>query len=435
MASQPSYSASGFLLDYRPTLGASDGGWGRASGTRREPFHGGSNAASFGNCSCVALPPASMQSCCVRSRKHGPNLPKQRHPESVKSLSQIRTDNGVPVTDSYDYAADSNRLLQIDDGSQTQNLTYDAVGNPISRGEDSYTYSVRNRLVAVHRQGALLADYTHNGQGQRVIKTVHDAQGATTTYFVYDPQGNIIAEADGTGQITREYVYANGERLALIDTATSAVYYYHNDHLGTPRALTDETGAVVWRGDYTPFGKVTETLALVEQPFRFPGQYADQETGLYYNYFRGYDPSLGRYLQSDPRGILVDYSDPQRQVAYEAGVPIVERDILSSLNHPYGYSGQNSINYFDETGEWFKVILPAIGIGVGLYCYDKGIKLCAEAFPRHRELDHPDRRLFMQCTSSVAKVVGLGMGISTSPLGAAATGLSNPSECEDDEEC
>jgi RHS repeat-associated protein len=40
-------------------------------------------------------------------------------------------------------------------------------------------------------------------------------------------------------------------------------------------------------------------------PLRFPGQYADDETGYSYNYFRFYDPSIGRYLQSDPLGIAV----------------------------------------------------------------------------------------------------------------------------------
>ena len=78
--------------------------------------------------------------------------------------------------------------------------------------------------------------------------------------------------------------------------------YFHNDHLGTPQVLTDNTQAVVWKGEYDPFGKVTETVNTVEQNLRFPGQYYDQETGLHYNYFRTYDPSTGRYVRGQGSG-------------------------------------------------------------------------------------------------------------------------------------
>ncbi len=83
----------------------------------------------------------------------------------------------------------------------------------------------------------------------------------------------------------------------------AATYYYHTDHLGTPQAVTDINQTVVWRGNYDPFGEVTEQVALVEQNIRFPGQYFDQETGLHYNYFRDYDTLLGRYIESDPIGL------------------------------------------------------------------------------------------------------------------------------------
>ena len=80
------------------------------------------------------------------------------------------------------------------------------------------------------------------------------------------------------------------------------LYYVHNDPLGTPQALTDEAGIVVWRAQYDPFGKAT----VDEDPdgdgnsvtfnVRFPGQYQDNETGLYYNANRYYDPNTRRYI-------------------------------------------------------------------------------------------------------------------------------------------
>ncbi len=82
-----------------------------------------------------------------------------------------------------------------------------------------------------------------------------------------------------------------------------SAYYFHNDHLGTPQVLTDETQTVAWKTAYTPFGEAVLSIATVENPFRFPGQYYDQETGLHYNYYRYYDPTTGRYVTPDPIGL------------------------------------------------------------------------------------------------------------------------------------
>jgi len=89
----------------------------------------------------------------------------------------------------------------------------------------------------------------------------------------------------------------------IASQAQAALYYFHNDHLGTPQVVTDTAGEVVWEGQYSPFGEVVETTADVQQDLRFPGQLLDRETGLHYNYFRDYDPGMGRYIESDPIGL------------------------------------------------------------------------------------------------------------------------------------
>ncbi|MCP4473081.1 MAG: RHS repeat protein, partial [Gammaproteobacteria bacterium] len=72
--------------------------------------------------------------------------------------------------------------------------------------------------------------------------------------------------------------YTTGE-----SNTTEALYYYHNDHLGTPQTMTDENQIIVWQADYKPFGEVTITTSTIDNNLRFPGQYYDAETGLYYN--------------------------------------------------------------------------------------------------------------------------------------------------------
>ncbi|MGH8654374.1 MAG: RHS repeat-associated core domain-containing protein [Gammaproteobacteria bacterium] len=86
-------------------------------------------------------------------------------------------------------------------------------------------------------------------------------------------------------------------------SGSAGLYYIHTDQLGTPQVLTDEAQQVVWAADYQPFSEATLTKDNVTFNLRFPGQYFDSETGLHYNYFRDYDPSIGRYIESDPIGL------------------------------------------------------------------------------------------------------------------------------------
>ena len=59
----------------------------------------------------------------------------------------------------------------------------------------------------------------------------------------------------------------------------------------------------MWKAYYDPFGKATLRVSTVENNLRFPGQYYDRETGLFYNLNRDYDPTIGRYVEVDPIGI------------------------------------------------------------------------------------------------------------------------------------
>ena len=153
-----------------------------------------------------------------------------------------------------------------------------------------------NRLDEVKQNNVSIAQYTYNGNGQRTKK-----ESATTTHYLYNQQGQLISELDGQGNTIRDYIYLGGEPLALIENNT--IYYYHNDHIGTPQFLTGNNQQTVWAADYDPFGKATISTETITNNIRFPGQYYDSETGLAYNWFRYYDPQLGRYITSDRIGL------------------------------------------------------------------------------------------------------------------------------------
>jgi RHS repeat-associated protein len=95
--------------------------------------------------------------------------------------------------------------------------------------------------------------------------------------------------------------------------------------LNTPRLVADATGTTVWRWDQQePFGnnlpdENPSELGTFVLPMRLPGQYFDMETNLHYNYFRDYDPGIGRYEQSDPVGLRAGLNT----YAYVVGSPLL----------------------------------------------------------------------------------------------------------------
>jgi len=83
----------------------------------------------------------------------------------------------------------------------------------------------------------------------------------------------------------------------------SALYYLHDDMLGTPQIATDSNQAVQWQASYDPLGSASLS-GTITQNLRLPGQYFDLESGWNHNGFRDYVPQLGRYIEPDPLGRL-----------------------------------------------------------------------------------------------------------------------------------
>ena len=223
--------------------------------------------------------------------------------------------------------------------------------------------------------------------------------------------------------------------VSLPSTAAELVFI-HNDHLGTPQAITDQTQAVVWQGRYKPFGEVAETMATVGNTARFPGQYLDEESGLHYNYFRDYDPSTGRYMQSDPLGLLgglntygyallnpISYTDPLGLITWAgtgSTIGVIE--------------GGGAVRFRYELvsecidGQRVKVVIiaggPAVGVGVtasgskGSVSFEDG-----NSVPRPDIFRGPSK--FLSASYAFA---GIGYGISAIELGGARSIGGGPLE-------
>jgi RHS repeat-associated protein len=248
------------------------------------------------------------------------------------TLSRLFQETGSPVSQSFDYDANGNRksnasnlytyLLNSNRMATRKGvtLTRDAAGNHTSNGlGQTYEWDNHGHLSQFTLNGVKKATYLYNYQHQRTHKTLwNGATALSTTVYHYDLHGRLLMETSSTGAIQAYYVYDDsGTPLAMVQAANSPynttaqdrLLYLHTDHLGTPRIATDTAKRIVWKWESDAFG----TTAANQDPdadgkttvinLRFAGQYFDAESGLHQNWHRTYDPSLGRYISSDPIGL------------------------------------------------------------------------------------------------------------------------------------
>jgi RHS repeat-associated protein len=142
------------------------------------------------------------------------------------------------------------------------------------------------------------------------------------TRFVYDEAGKLIGEYSQSGQLVMEYVWLYDTPVAVL--TSGGTYYVNANHLNAPHVITNSSAQPVWTWDPLAFGDNPPTGSFTYN-LRFPGQYYDAETGLHYNYYRDYNPALGRYVQSDPIGL-------------DGGV------------NTYAYVGGNPVSVTDQNG-------------------------------------------------------------------------------------
>lgn len=217
-----------------------------------------------------------------------------------------RLTQGGSQSSTYSVSSSSNRLSGVS-GAIVRNFAYDNAGNMTDDGTVASMYNDAGRMISATKAGTTTT-YSINALGQRVKKTT----GGVSRYFVHDDAGRLVGEYESNGDLIQETIWLGNIPVATIRPNGSgvSVFYLHTDHINTPRRISRPSdNAIVWRWDADPFGDSVanedpdgDSLLLVYN-MRFPGQYFDSETGVNYNYFRDYDPALGRYLQSDPIGL------------------------------------------------------------------------------------------------------------------------------------
>jgi RHS repeat-associated protein len=144
----------------------------------------------------------------------------------------------------------------------------------------------------------------------------------------------IVGESDLSGNLTDEYVFFDGERVAR--KSTNGVFYYFSDHLKTASVITDSAGNIKSESDFYPWGGELQFVNNDSNHYKFTGKERDSETQLDYFGARYYSNGLGRWVSADwsatPIAVpYADFHDPQ------------------SLNL-YGFVGGNPASKADPDG-------------------------------------------------------------------------------------
>jgi RHS repeat-associated protein len=206
----------------------------------------------------------------------------------VRIAGSFARTNLPPAVSSAAYDA-ANRLTNWG----ARSLTYDANGNAMNDGPNTYSWDVRNQLASI--TGTSTASLQYDAFGRRIKKTV----GGATTEFLYDGINAVQELSSGTP--TANLLTGLGVDEYLTRTDSTGTRNLLADGLGSTLALMDSTGGVQTEYTYEPFGKATSAGAANANSFQYTGRENDG-TGLSYHRARYYNATLQRFISEDPLG-------------------------------------------------------------------------------------------------------------------------------------
>ena len=116
-----------------------------------------------------------------------------------------------------------------------------------------------------------------------------------------DEFGRIRMQSEEPVENLVTWVYEEGSYVPVAKIQNGERYTIISDYMGRPVEAYNSYGNVVWQADYDIYGDLRNIKGIRDFiPFRQLGQYEDDETRLYYNRFRYYDPRIGNYISQDP---------------------------------------------------------------------------------------------------------------------------------------
>jgi len=267
--------------------------------------------------------------------------------------------------------------------------------NGINIPRDYSKEDLRNHLKLDYYSGGCGINYVNSGTVRPTYTSMMD--DATIPIFGSVNSARIEQVLNlFSGEETREepissfYIYTNSQRIAKEENGN--LFYFHNDHLGSPAVVTDSVGKVIERIDYMPFG---DEITEADSKIKYNSKELDKDTSLLYYGARYYDSASGRFITADTvKGSLVD----------------------SQSMNLYIYTKNNPMKYIDPSGNMIwpsrdKLLYPIrkLAYRIALQRNKEGMDLNEII----KVLKHPEKGYY---TGGGVDLLGIYLGLKKNPL-------------------
>ncbi len=231
--------------------------------------------------------------------------------------------NTVPVgaTDGANTTVTNSYQVGVS-GPSSSSLTFDANGNMISDGTNSYAWDAENRLIKITYPGSgNYSQILYEAQGIKGQITETVASTLTSTMQFVNSGTRICEERNASSAVTKKF-FGRGQ------TISGSNYFYDFDHLGSIRNMTDSSGSVQARYEYDLYGQRTKTYGALDSDFQYASYYMHAPSGLNLNLYRTYSPQHSQWINRDP----IEENDNVNLYCYVSNNPI-------SYIDPWGLQG------------------------------------------------------------------------------------------------
>jgi RHS repeat-associated protein len=244
-------------------------------------------------------------------------------------------DSKTVNSDTTDFDYDGDLMTDIGDDE----LTWDYNGQLTESVIASLEYNWSGKLRKAKIGGSdVIKSLKYDPMGNRVYKEIPGSPDVKRKYIV-DVAGRLpvillVMDAGNDNSVERSYVYAGAQPITFYEgDYTDPAYIYLHDRLGSVRQVLDESGNVKNTYTYTPFGTDpnSQFAETVDNPFRFTGQWFDDEIDQYYLRARQYEPVIMRFISRD--SMMGEFEQPLTL-------------------HKYLYCFNNPTTYVDLNGKW-----------------------------------------------------------------------------------